>query len=144
MLLVLFGVCFLFFKKDEEIRVRVISNSDSEIDLLYKEEVVSYLKSDIFPNLELTDESFRENYKAIEEMLNLKFDQITVTYQNHTFNNKTYNGSVLENDSYMTLLICIGNAMGSNWWGSIFASTLQKESSELIKYEWYFKRKSDE
>ena len=43
LLLICFGVCFLF-PNDEEIRVRVISNSESEMDIVYKKEVVEFLK----------------------------------------------------------------------------------------------------
>ena len=48
MLLVLFGVCFFSSNNETEIRVRVLSNSDSVNDLKYKEEVVKYLKDVIF------------------------------------------------------------------------------------------------
>ena len=43
LLLICVGVCFLF-PKNEEIRIRVISNSDSESDVLYKDKVVIFLK----------------------------------------------------------------------------------------------------
>ena len=137
-LLILFGVCFLFFDHEDEIRVRVLSNSDNQEDLLYKEEVVKYLKEVIFTNIELSDVFFENNYKKIEEELNQKFDNITVSYKNHTFKNKTYNDSAVANGVYKTLLISIGAGLGSNWWGSIFDGTLQKESSNEVKYEWYF------
>ena len=136
-LLVLFGVCFLFSKNEEEIRVRVVSNSDSNSDLMYKAEVVQYLKTEIFSNMELNDKSFEEKQDDIERILNEKFDNITVSYTKHTFKNKTYNGSALENKEYKTLLIYIGNGQGSNWWGSIFDDTLQSESIDEVKYEWY-------
>lgn len=139
-LLILFGVCFLFFNQEEEIRVRVISNSDEILDIKYKEEVVAYLKSEIFPNIELSDKSFEKNYQEIEELLNKEFNNISVKYTKHTFKNKTYNGSALKNQQYKTLLICIGDGMGSNWWGSIFDKTLQAESVDEVKYEWYFKK----
>ena len=90
MLLVLFGVCFFSSNNETEIRIRVLSNSDSIGDLKYKEEVVKYLKDVIFKDYELSDSSFEKNYKLIEEELNLRFDNILVTYENHTFRNKTY------------------------------------------------------
>ncbi len=143
MLLVFTVVCFFFLNNpEEEIRVRVLSNSNSSEDLLYKEEVVKYLKEEIFPSIKLDDEFFRKNYKNIEQCLNLKFDNITITYEKHTFTNKTYNDSALENGVYKTLLILIGEGLGSNWWGSIFDNTLQKESLDEVKYEWYFNKKN--
>ena len=143
LLLILFGVCFLFTSKEEkEIRIRVISNSDSVIDIKYKNTVVGYLKGEILPFIELSDKSFEENYQQIEKLLNEEFREfdINVDYQKHTFKNKTYNDSVIKNGRYKTLLIMIGNAEGSNWWGSIFNEKLQYESSEEVRYEWYFKK----
>lgn len=138
MLLILFGVCFFSSNNEDEIRVRVLSNSDSVNDLKYKEEVVKYLKDVIFIDYKLSDSSFEKNYKLIEEDLNLRFDNIFVAYENHTFRNKTYNGSALKDGNYKTLLISIGKGLGSNWWGSIFNNTLVKESTDEVKYEWYF------
>ena len=129
--------------KNEEIRIRVISNSDSSYDILYKQEVVVFLKDEVFKNVKLTDGYFKQSYKSIEETLNQKFKNITVKYEKHTFVNKTYNGSALENDEYKTLLVYIGDGLGSNWWGSIFEDTLQYESNIEVKYEWYFKKNGD-
>ena len=137
LLLICLSVCFLL-PKNEEIRIRVISNSDSSYDISYKQEVVVFLKEEVFKNVKLTDDYFKKNYESIEEILNHKFEDITVKYEKHTFVNKTYNGSALENGEYKTLLISIGDGLGSNWWGSIFDKTLQYESDEEVKYEWYF------
>ena len=137
LLLICLSVCFLL-PKNEEIRIRVISNSDSSYDISYKQEVVIFLKEEMFKNVKLTDDYFKKNYESIEEILNHKFEDITVKYEKHTFVNKTYNGSALENGEYKTLLISIGDGLGSNWWGSIFDETLQYESDEEVKYEWYF------
>ena len=143
LLLILFGVCFLFTSKEEkEIRIRVVSNSDSIEDIIYKNNVVDYLKTEILPFIELSDKSFKENHKEIKRILNEEFVDfdISVSYQKHTFKNKTYNDSALKNGKYKTLLITIGDALGSNWWGSIFNDRLQYESSEEVRYEWYFKK----
>jgi len=132
-------VCFLFISK-EEIRIRVISNSNNEKDILYKEEVVKYLKEEILKDHELNNIFFEESYQEIESELNKKFENIVVKYEPHTFINKTYNGSALKNEKYQTLLIVIGDGKGDNWWGSIFEGALNKESDDAITYEWYFKK----
>lgn len=142
LLLVSLGVCFFFFNKNQdEIRIRVISNSESTEDLNVKNEVVRYLNEKILNENKLNDYYFENNYKNIENKLNKQFGQIiTVTYEYHTFKNKTYNGNALENDKYKTLIICIGEAKGTNWWGSIFDGALQYESTDEIVYEWYYKK----
>ena len=140
LLLITCIVVFFIFPKTEEIRVRIISNSDDYSDQIYKEEVVEYFIDEMLPLIEFTDEYLKENFKKIEEILREKFERITVRYENHTFMNKTYNGSVVRNGTYKTLLICIENALGPNWWGSIFDGALQKEGTDEIIYEWYFKK----
>ena len=140
LLFLILGVCFLF-KVDEskEIRIRVISNSDSEEDLNYKREVVSYLKEEIIPNIHLTDQYLKDNYTNIENDLNEEFDNIRVEYKKHSFTNKTYNNSAIKDGTYDTLVISIGEALGSNWWGSIFDEKLVYDSELEIEYKWYFK-----
>lgn len=136
----LFVVCFLFFgSKDEEIRIRVISNSDNETDIKYKKEVVNYLKKEILPYIILNDEYLSSNYKNIESVLNENFKNIKVKYEKHTFNNKTYNDSAIKDGVYKTLVIYIGEGKGSNWWGSIFNEKLFYESEDEVVYKWYFK-----
>ena len=141
LLLILVGVCFLFsFKEEQEIRIRVIGNSDSIIDQNYKKQVVSFLKSEVLDNVELSDDYLKENYKTIENILNSEFDDIEVKYEKHTFKNKTYNDSAIKDGEYKTLLVYIGEAKGSNWWGSIFDGKLNYESDNEVTYEWYFKK----
>ena len=145
LLLILVGVCFLFgFKEEKEIRIRVIGNSDSIIDQNYKKQVVSFLKSEVLGNAELSDEYLLENYKTIEAILNSEFDDIEVKYEKHTFKNKTYNDSAIKDGEYKTLLVYIGEAKGSNWWGSIFDGKLNYESDNEVTYEWYFKKNRGE
>ena len=140
LLFALFVVCFFVMKENnEEIRIRVISNSNSEMDIIYKREVVAYLKKEIFPNIELTNDYFMDNYKTIETILNENFTNIKVKYEKHTFNNKTYNDSAIKDGVYDTLLIYIGEGKGSNWWGSIFNEELSYESEDEVEYKWYFK-----
>ena len=138
LLLVILGVCFLFLPKSEEIRIRVIANSDDTLDIKYKEEVVYYLKSEILRDKKLTDEYFKTNYLLIEKELNQKYTDIKVSYEYHNFDEKTYNGSVLIKGKYKTLVVRIGKSLGSNWWSSICDGVIEKESDEKIKYEWYF------
>ena len=141
LLIILLGVCFLFIKKDEEeIRIRVISHSESPIDIYYKEDVVEYLKTKVLVKEKIDDEYFRLNYKKIENELNEKFDNITVKYENHLFTNKLTEEAVLENKEYKTLLVIIGDGQGPNWWGSVFDEVLYDGGSSEIKYEWFFNR----
>lgn len=140
LLLITIVVCFLFCFEKEEIRIRVISNSNDVNDIIYKDDVVNYLKEEILNNQKLTEKYFRDNYLDIQKRLNEKFDNINVTYEYHNFPIKTYNGNVIDEGKYKTLLIKIGNGLGSNWWGSVFEGSIKMDSKEEIKYEWYIKK----
>ena len=140
LLLITCLVVFFIIPKTEEIRIRIISNSPSEIDIDYKDEIVEYFKEKVVPYIELTDEYLKENYKKIEALLKEKFDDIFVEYENHTFKNKTYNDSVIADGTFKTLLILVKNAEGPNWWGSIFDGAIVKEGTDEVVYEWYFKK----
>lgn len=126
-------------KDGEEVRIRVISNSNNPSDVIYKEEVVKYLKEEILIGKELNKSFLKDNQFSIEQKLNEVFDDVKVYFKKHTFKDKTYNGSVLKEKAYDTLLIVIGDGMGENWWGSIFDNNLQKESTDEVVYEWYLK-----
>ena len=140
LLLITCLVVFFIIPKTEEIRIRIISNSSSEIDIDYKDEIVEYFKEKVVPYIELTDEYLKENYKKIEALLKEKFDDIFVEYENHTFKNKTYNNSVIADGTFKTLLILVKDAEGPNWWGSIFDGAIVKEGTDEVVYEWYFKK----
>lgn len=133
-------VCFLFCFKEDEIRIRVISNSDDIYDIKYKELVVDYLKEEVLKNKNLTDDFFQNNYLNIEKILNEKFQDIDVSYEYHRFENKTYNDNVIKGGNYKTLLITIDEGKGSNWWGSIYEGVITMESQEKIEYKWYLKK----
>ena len=131
-------VFFLFIKKDE-IRIRVIANSDSTQDVKEKEEVVSYLLNNVLEGKKIDDKYFSENYLIIESELKKVYPNVKVIYDKHTFYNKTYNGSVLADGTYKTLLVYIGNAEGSNWWSSVFDGEIHSGSEE-VSYQWFINR----
>lgn len=132
-------VVFFFIPKDEEIRIRIISNSNSEKDMLYKSEIVEYFKNDVIPNISLTKEYLANNTIFIEGLLKQKYPDVEVSFESHTFTNKAYNGNAIENGVYDTLVIRIGEAKGENWWASVYGELIQKEGSEVVEYRWWIK-----
>ena len=141
---ILFLLLIVFFllgiNKNQEIRIRIISNSDSLTDVAYKNEVVKYFKEEMLPKLKLEEVYLKDNVSYIEEKLNECFCDIKVEFIWYTFTNKEYNGNAIENGRYKTLLITIGKGLGSNWWGSVFDESLKYESTEVISYKWYFEK----
>ena len=135
---ILLVVCFLF-PKNEEIRIRIISNSDSEEDLEYKGQVVEFFKDKIIPNISLTEEFLEDNVSLIQKMFDEEFEGVKVSYEPHTFTNKTYNSNAAPNGKYHTLVIRIGNASGNNWWASIFDGLIINESTDEVEYRFWIK-----
>lgn len=139
--IIILVVCCLFFKEDE-IRIRVIANSDSDEDIIKKEEIVNFLVFNILKDKIIDEKFLAENYLWIDQELKKEFKDVEVRYENHTFYNKTYNGSVLANGTYKTLLILVGNAKGSNWWSSVFDGKIHYGSEE-IEYKWFLDRNGE-
>lgn len=140
--LVVFFIFSLLNKKseNEEIRVRVIPNSNEKSDLIIKKEVVQYV---VFYLKNAYDEEYKiyeENINAtkkqfeyfLEEVINI---DCTITFDKHTLYNKTYNNSAVKNEETMTLLVVIGEGAGDNWWGTVYPEFLDISSDEEIKYE---------
>lgn len=144
---VFFIIVILFiFKvnnKSEEIRVRVIPNSNSEYDLKIKEEVIIDVKDYIYAIYSKDrDEMCLNIEKTIldfEELLNTKYTNINVLFEKHNFYNKEYNGNVVKNECVLTLLVEIGNKNGDNWWGSIYPDLLEVSSKEEVNYKSFIK-----
>lgn len=134
------GVLFMNMNEANELRVRIIPNSNLEEDIRVKENVkemtICYLKEaydsdyDLFlNNIKNTMDSFKAFVR------NETKEKIEVELANHTLYNKTYNNSAVENTNELTLYITIGAGNGSNWWGTVYPEFLEVNSSEEIKYE---------
>lgn len=124
-------VCFYHFTNqstidNEEIRIRVLSNSNEENDLEYKHHVKEYLleiiDGEVFDsyNIEEIDNYFKENSDNINELISNKFNNVKVSYTWNTFESKTYNDTMLRPKRCKTLLVEIGEAKGDNWFTSIY------------------------
>ncbi len=139
---VIFVICIIVFFcslniKSEEIRIRIIANSNSEVDQEIKKELSIYLYENFeldFGNLSECDNYIKNNLENIKLLLNKKFKNIDVSYENHIFYNKTYNNIVSNNEEYKTLLITIGDGVGENFWGVLYSDNFI-ESTDTIYYK---------
>ena len=110
-------------KPSEEMRVRVIPNSNSKIDLEIKEEVkeitITYLEKQY-------DKSMTKFIQNINSSIN-EFNDMVESYN--------AKGEVL------TFLVKIDNAVGDNWWGVIFPEFLEINSTDTSSVKSYFYEK---
>ena len=126
--------------KDNEIRVRVIPNSDEESDILLKEKVknyvILYLKNAYSSDYKQFVLNVNETMNEFNKILNKELEiDCTITFDNHTLYNKTYNGNAVINKETLLFCVVIGEVKGSNWWGTVYPEFLNISSSDELKYE---------
>lgn len=140
-LIILFVYVFVSnMSNEEEIRVRIIPNSDKKEDLLLKEEakkyVVYYLKKAYHSDYNQFVTNINETKNSFEAILEkVLATDCTITFDEHTLYNKTYNGSAVKNEKTLVLYVVLGEGDGSNWWGTVYPEFLGISSDDEIKYE---------
>jgi Stage II sporulation protein R (spore_II_R). len=128
------------FNEAKEIRVRIIPNSDSSLDLRQKEKAkditICYLREAYSEDYETYLSNMKKTLSDFEKLLTKQLqDSVKLELGNHTLYNKTYNNSAVKNTGEMTLYVIIGEGKGSNWWGTVYPEFLEVNSSEEVKYE---------
>ena len=128
---------------NKEIRVRIVPNSNSESDLLNKQTVknitICFLSEAYDNDYNIYTNNIVNGIDYLEEVLENEVDEsILISFDNHTLYNKTYNNTVVENPTELTLLVIIGNGDGDNWWGTVYPEFLLVNSTDVIKYESIF------
>ena len=145
-ILVIFIVVFFFLSlfdlidRNEELRIRIIPNSDLESDLSIKEEVkeytICYLKQILDEEFDVLVNNINKTIDVFEISLEKQFSiNAEVNLDYHTLYNKTYNNNAVKNTNELTLCIIINEGKGSNWWGTVYPDFLKISSSEEYKYE---------
>lgn len=134
------AVFFINSNNEEEIRIRVIPNSNSVVDRETKNEVkkiaIGYLASLERKSYSTTIEEINESLDKLEYVL--RDYNAKVSFDYHTLYNKTYNDNAIKDEEAYTLYIVLGEGKGSNWWGTIYPEFLGISSEEEIKYKSFF------
>lgn len=138
-----FIVCIFYDKEQEEIRVRIVPNSDNKEDLFIKEKIKSiticYLKEAYDKDYNTYINNISVTIDDLKDVINKEINaEVLITFDNHTLYNKTYNNNVIKNSNELTLYIEIGEGKGSNWWGTVYPDFLLVNGSEVMKYESIF------
>lgn len=99
---------------DEDLRFRVIANSDSEEDQNIKYIVKDRIINEIdLSNLDLN--IIEDKCSYILKGLNVSYD-VNVVIENQTFESKYCDDELIKGGTYKTLVIKLGNAKGKNYW----------------------------
>ena len=133
------------------IRLRVIPNSNSPIDINIKEKVKKYLENNIYILTNDTEDIaeartiISDNISSIENNIDniFKDNNYLVPYQvNFGYNyfpEKTYKGIKYKEGYYESLVIALGDANGDNWWCVLFPNFCLIDTKEEHEYKSYIK-----
>lgn len=136
---------------DLSIRLRVIPNSNNSKDINIKEQVKTYLETDIYnitkdvDNIEEARSIINNNIPNIEKNIDTIFKTnnyelpYKVNYGYNYFPKKTYKGINYSEGYYESLVISIGEAKGDNWWCVLFPNFCLVDIKENTEYKSYFK-----
>jgi len=140
------------FIPDSSIRLRVIPNSNNPLDINIKEQVKTYLESDIYSLTKDTEDIeeariiISNNLPNIETNINdiFKNNKYNLPYEvnfgDNYFPEKTYKGATYKEGYYESLVISIGEAKGDNWWCVLFPNFCLVDTEEdNNEYKSYFK-----
>ena len=135
---------------DTAIRLRVIPNSNSSLDIAMKKKVKDYLESDVYTLLKdttdidearniINDNIDNIDLKIQEIFANNNYDmQFEVKFGYNYFPVKEYKGIKYDEGYYESLVVLIGEAKGDNWWCVLFPPLCLLESEENSDVEYRF------
>ncbi|MGM9969181.1 MAG: stage II sporulation protein R [Anaeroplasma sp.] len=126
----------------QEIRVRIVPNSNLKKDLEDKEEVkkiiLVYLNTIYDNDYNKCKKNLENTIDDLNIVLNKYFPKICASLGYHTLYNKTYNDNAVKNEECYMLYVVIGNGDGDNWWGTIYPNLISMSSDEVIEYKSIF------
>ena len=126
---------------NESIRFRIIANSNSLEDQLFKNNIKNELKDEVIPNIlsnsiNNTRDNIINNISLIEDSLN-KYDiKYNINYGNNYFPNKIYNGVKYKEGYYESLVITLGDGVGDNFWCVLYPPLCLVEENEYNNIEY--------
>ncbi len=133
---------------DDAIRIRVIANSDSDYDQKVKLKVKDKVQNDMYKILKNTKDlnearnKIKNNLKYVEsdiykvlqeEKYNLPFD---INFGLNYFPEKEFKGITYKEGYYESLVITLGEGLGSNWWCVLFPPLCMLEAEESTDVEY--------
>lgn len=118
-----------------DIRLRIIANSNSDNDQIVKNNVKEYLRN------YLKDKDINNlDLKKLENLLNENFqDRIKVERKFVMYEAKSYNNKIVQSGKYDTILITIEEGLGKNFWTLLYPEyfNVSFEDDNEIEYRSY-------
>ena len=137
----------------ESIRIRIIANTNNEIDINDKIKVKKNVERELYSILK-TANNVNEAKKLINDnldKLNIVIDNIidynyNINYGYNYFPRKTYKGVIYEPGNYESLVITLGEGNGNNWWCVLFPPLClldENNQTDNVKYKFFVKEMID-
>ena len=129
------------------IRLRVIPNSNDQMDLFMKEKVKRYLENNIYNlivdinDIEEARIIIKNNIPIIDNNIKELFNQnnyhldYNIDYGYNYFPEKDYKGVKYKDGYYESLVISIGSANGDNWWCVLFPNFCLIDKNNLTNHK---------
>ena len=133
---------------DDAIRIRVVPNSNSELDQEVKGKVRDELETTMYNLLkdaksstqaeEIIESNLEEVKKNVGNVLEReKYDKdYKVNFGSNYFPEKKYKGVTYEEGYYESLLVTLGEGKGDNWWCVLFPPLCLIEADESTDVEY--------
>ena len=121
--------------ESNNIRLRILANSNNEYDQQIKNEIKYFLKN-YLKNIDILNIDLKE----LEKELNKEFSsEIKVERKFVTYEAKTYNNKLVQAGSYDTILITIGKGEGKNFWTLLYPEyfNISFEEDNEVEYRSY-------
>ena len=137
----------------ESIRIRIISNSNKEVDINEKLKVKKSVEKELYSLLKsannvndarsIINDNLERLNLVIEDTTNLDYD---VKFGNNFFPKKVYKGIVYASGEYESIVITLGNGTGDNWWCVLFPPLClldENENTKDVEYKFFVKELID-
>lgn len=135
---------------DEAIRIRIVPNSNEEVDVDVKNKVKQEIEPFIYnilkdvTTIEESREIIKNNLSTIEKNVNTIFNDnnysqvFDVNFGFNYFPEKTFKGVKYDEGMYESLVISIGEAKGDNWWCVLYPPFCMLETEDVSDVEYQF------
>lgn len=147
---IVFIIVFLFVllinftdtNDSEEIRFRVIANSNEQNDQELKMKIVNKLKNENISLDNLGILKSKVEYIVLSNNYNYKVD---VCIKNQEYETKYYNNKIIEGGTYKSVVITIGEGKGNNYWTILYPQYFnigfEDVNTGTVKYDiWLLKK----
>ena len=142
-----------FIIPKESIRIRIIANSNNNIDVNEKLKVKKNVERELYSLLK-SAKSIDEARNIINENLenlNIVIDNTTneshtLKFSNNYFPKKIYKGVVYDEGNYESLVITLGKGTGDNWWCVLFPPLClldENDNTKDVEYKFFVKELID-